>query len=751
MLLFGGKFKFMTKHGEIITDRKNFDTLRWAMVTVFQVLTLEDWNLVLYNAMSTASPWAMIYFFLLVVLGTRVLLNVLVGMVYESFHEISSPDPVSSGNNPKQIDGSKPDPGPSTSSVTDLTPVQHLPLPDTSENTGSLSFIQKVLQWCKDHEEWSFYVFSPQNRFRIICHRVVSHWVFDFIILFIIFLSCVSIAVERPGIDPQSTERFILNISFYVISALFIVEMLLKVVALGLVFGKNSYCRSLWNIIDGLLVILSVVQILVSLISKGKTNRLKVLKVLRLLRTLRPLRLIKRAPRLKLAVEALIASVKPIGNILFICCTFLFFYGILGVQLFKGKFHHCLGRDVRNITTKSDCLAANYSWRGKLFNFDNFPQALMSLFVMYSKDGWVSIMYDGLDAVGVDKQPKRNHNEWMLFFFIPFMILSFFLLDMFIGVMVETFHQCQLEQKRTDEQERREVLPQNREPEQTPYFENYGPLRRVIHTLCTTNYLDLFVTAVLFLNVTVMGVEHYNQPKFVTQLTEYFSYVFTVVFSIEILLKLVAFGVRRFLKDRLNLLDLGILLISLVSIISNNLNLTDRISINPNILRIFRVLSLAQVLKAEKIRLLLKTIIKTLTQVGNICLLLIFFFFIYAALGVELFGKLECTHMDPCQGLHRYSNFKHFGTALLTLYKVCTGDNWHGILKDTLGKCPRDGCANYLHWAAPPYFITFVIIAQFVLLNLVVAVILQALEESKEEEEGQQTSVEENTGPVQPV
>lgn len=41
----------------------------------------------------------------------------------------------------------------------------------------------------------------------------------------------------------------------------------------------------------------------------------------------------------------------------------------------------------------------------------------------------------------------------------------------------------------------------------------------------------------------------------------------------------------------------------------------------------------------------------------------------------------ECSKEFPCQGLHRHTNFNNFGIALLTLYKVCTGDNWGGILK----------------------------------------------------------------------
>lgn len=112
------------------------------------------------------------------------------------------------------------------------------------------------------------------------------------------------------------------------------------------------------------------------------------------------------------------------------------------MQLFKGKFFVCHGEDVRNITNKSDCLQANYKWVRHKYNFDNLgqvrpekdqyflslnhfvphvtlvfffhhfslsvSQALMSLFVLASKDGWVDIMYDGLDAVGVDQQVKTH-------------------------------------------------------------------------------------------------------------------------------------------------------------------------------------------------------------------------------------------------------------------------------------------------------------------------------------------------------
>lgn len=90
-------------------------------------------------------------------------------------------------------------------------------------------------------------------------------------------------------------------------------------------------------------------------------------------------------------------------------------------------------------------------WINRKYNFDNLGQALMALFVLSSKDGWVNIMYTGLDAVGVDIQPIENYNEWRLLFFISFLLLvAFFVLNMFVGVVVENFHRCREEQEQEE-------------------------------------------------------------------------------------------------------------------------------------------------------------------------------------------------------------------------------------------------------------------------------------------------------------
>ncbi|PIK39623.1 putative voltage-dependent T-type calcium channel subunit alpha-1H-like [Apostichopus japonicus] len=84
MHLFGCQFCDEIE-GERVCDRKNFDSLLWAIVTVFQILTQEDWNIVLYNGMSRTSPWAAVYFIALMTFGNYVLFNLLVAILVEGF------------------------------------------------------------------------------------------------------------------------------------------------------------------------------------------------------------------------------------------------------------------------------------------------------------------------------------------------------------------------------------------------------------------------------------------------------------------------------------------------------------------------------------------------------------------------------------------------------------------------------------------------------------------------------------------
>ncbi|XP_027951974.1 voltage-dependent T-type calcium channel subunit alpha-1G isoform X17 [Eumetopias jubatus] len=950
MHLFGCKFA-SERDGDTLPDRKNFDSLLWAIVTVFQILTQEDWNKVLYNGMASTSSWAALYFIALMTFGNYVLFNLLVAILVEGFQaeEISKREdasgqlsciqlPVDSQGGDATKSESEPDffspsldgngdrkkplalvslgehpelrrnllppliihtaatpmslPKSSSTGLAEvLGPASrrtsssgsaepgaahemksppsarsspHSPwsaasswasrrssrnslgrapslkrrspsgerrsllsgegqesqdeeesseeeraspaggdrrhggslereaknsfdLPDTlqvpalhrtasgrssasehqdcngksasgrlaralrpddppldgddADDEGNLSRGERMRAWvrarlpacCRERDSWSAYIFPPQSRFRLLCHRIITHKMFDHVVLVIIFLNCITIAMERPKIDPHSAERIFLTLSNYIFTAVFLAEMTVKVVALGWCFGEQAYLRSSWNVLDGLLVLISIIDILVSMVSDSGTKILGMLRVLRLLRTLRPLRVISRAQGLKLVVETLMSSLKPIGNIVVICCAFFIIFGILGVQLFKGKFFVCQGEDTRNITNKSDCAEASYRWVRHKYNFDNLGQALMSLFVLASKDGWVDIMYDGLDAVGVDQQ--------------------------FVGVVVENFHKCRQHQeeeeaRRREEKRLRRLEKKRRnlmlddviasgssssaapEAQCKPYYSDYSRFRLLVHHLCTSHYLDLFITGVIGLNVVTMAMEHYQQPQILDEALKICNYIFTVIFVLESVFKLVAFGFRRFFQDRWNQLDLAIVLLSIMGITLEEIEVNASLPINPTIIRIMRVLRIARVLKLLKMavgmRALLDTVMQALPQVGNLGLLFMLLFFIFAALGVELFGDLECDETHPCEGLGRHATFRNFGMAFLTLFRVSTGDNWNGIMKDTLRDCDQEStCYNTV--ISPIYFVSFVLTAQFVLVNVVIAVLMKHLEESNKE------------------
>ncbi|XP_028377947.1 voltage-dependent T-type calcium channel subunit alpha-1G isoform X21 [Phyllostomus discolor] len=936
MHLFGCKFA-SERDGDTLPDRKNFDSLLWAIVTVFQILTQEDWNKVLYNGMASTSSWAALYFIALMTFGNYVLFNLLVAILVEGFqaegdatksesepdffspsldgdedrkkrlalvslgehpelrrsllppliihtaatpmslpkssstglaealgpasrrtsssgsadpgaaHEMKSPpsarssphspwsaasswtsrrssrnslgrapslkrrspsgerrsllsgegresqdeeesseeERASPAGSDRRHRGSLEREAKSSFDLPDTLQVPGLhrtasghssasehqgcngksasgrlaraPLPDDppldgddGDDEGNLSKGERLRAWirarlpacCRERDSWSAYIFPPQSRFRLLCHRIITHKMFDHVVLVIIFLNCITIAMERPKIDPHSAERIFLTLSNYVFTAVFLAEMTVKVVALGWCFGEQAYLRSSWNVLDGLLVLISIIDILVSMVSDSGTKILGMLRVLRLLRTLRPLRVISRAQGLKLVVETLMSSLKPIGNIVVICCAFFIIFGILGVQLFKGKFFVCQGEDTRNITNKSDCAEASYRWVRHKYNFDNLGQALMSLFVLASKDGWVDIMYDGLDAVGVDQQPIMNHNPWMLLYFISFLlIVAFFVLNMFVGVVVENFHKCRQHQeeeeaRRREEKRLRRLEKKRRKAQCKPYYSDYSRFRLLVHHFCTSHYLDLFITGVIGLNVVTMAMEHYQQPQILDEALKICNYIFTVIFVLESVFKLVAFGFRRFFQDRWNQLDLAIVLLSIMGITLEEIEVNASLPINPTIIRIMRVLRIARVLKLLKMavgmRALLDTVMQALPQVGNLGLLFMLLFFIFAALGVELFGDLECDETHPCEGLGRHATFRNFGMAFLTLFRVSTGDNWNGIMKDTLRDCDQEStCYNTV--ISPIYFVSFVLTAQFVLVNVVIAVLMKHLEESNKE------------------
>ncbi|KAL4706648.1 hypothetical protein ACJJTC_005033, partial [Scirpophaga incertulas] len=154
--------------------------------------------------------------------------------------------------------------------------------------------------------------------------------------------------------------------------------------------------------------------------------------------------------------------------------------------------------------------------------------------------------------------------------------------------------------------------------------------------------------------------------------------------------------------------------------------------------RLFRAMRLIKLLsRGERIRTLLWTFIKSFQALPYVALLIVLLFFIYAVVGMQLFGKIE---LDG-EVITRHNNFQTFGSALMVLFRSATGEAWQEIMmalsNNTLerpdeppgcivpdtaaGDEPNDGCGT---WMAFPYFISFSLLCTFLIINLFVAVIM---------------------------
>uniref|UniRef100_A0A803XU46 Voltage-dependent L-type calcium channel subunit alpha-1C n=1 Tax=Meleagris gallopavo TaxID=9103 RepID=A0A803XU46_MELGA len=156
----------------------------------------------------------------------------------------------------------------------------------------------------------------------------------------------------------------------------------------------------------------------------------------------------------------------------------------------------------------------------------------------------------------------------------------------------------------------------------------------------------------------------------------------------------------------------------------------SRISIT--FFRLFRVMRLVKLLsRGEGIRTLLWTFIKSFQALPYVALLIVMLFFIYAVIGMQVFGKIA---LNDTTEINRNNNFQTFPQAVLLLFRCATGEAWQEIMLACLPdkKCdPESEPANSTEADhscgssfAVFYFISFYMLCAFLIINLFVAVIM---------------------------
>jgi hypothetical protein len=158
--------------------------------------------------------------------------------------------------------------------------------------------------------------------------------------------------------------------------------------------GPNSYLLNLWNILDFVILVFSYLCL---------SKLVETFKVVKTFRILRSLRIISRNEGLKVAVRALLYATPNIMSITIIMIMFFMIFGVILVSYFKGKMYYCTaGLFSEGLITKWDCLNRGGLWVNRTFNFDNMPNALITLFTMSTTAGWSEMMIYTITSVDKD-------------------------------------------------------------------------------------------------------------------------------------------------------------------------------------------------------------------------------------------------------------------------------------------------------------------------------------------------------------
>ncbi|XP_064233658.1 voltage-dependent L-type calcium channel subunit alpha-1C isoform X47 [Aotus nancymaae] len=807
MQLFGGKFNF----DEMQTRRSTFDNFPQSLLTVFQILTGEDWNSVMYDGiMAYGGPsfpgmLVCIYFIILFICGNYILLNVFLAIAVDNLADAesltsaqkeeeeekerkklartASPEkkqevvekPAVEESKEEKIelksitaDGESP---PTTKiNMDDLQPNENedkspYPNPETTGEDDEeepempvgprprpLSELHLKEKAVPMPEASAFFIFSSNNRFRLQCHRIVNDTIFTNLILFFILLSSISLAAE----DPVQHTSFRNHILFYfdiVFTTIFTIEIALKMTAYGAFLHKGSFCRNYFNILD--LLVVSV-----SLISFGiQSSAINVVKILRVLRVLRPLRAINRAKGLKHVVQCVFVAIRTIGNIVIVTTLLQFMFACIGVQLFKGKLYTCSDSSKQ---TEAEC-KGNYitykdgevdhpiiqprSWENSKFDFDNVLAAMMALFTVSTFEGWPELLYRSIDSHTEDKGPIYNYRvEISIFFIIYIIIIAFFMMNIFVGFVIVTFQE-------QGEQEYKNCELDKNQRQCVEYALKARPLRRYIPKnqhqykvwyVVNSTYFEYLMFVLILLNTICLAMQHYGQSCLFKIAMNILNMLFTGLFTVEMILKLIAFKPKGYFSDPWNVFDFLIVIGSIIDVILSETNPAEHTQCSPSMnaeensrisitfFRLFRVMRLVKLLsRGEGIRTLLWTFIKSFQALPYVALLIVMLFFIYAVIGMQVFGKIA---LNDTTEINRNNNFQTFPQAVLLLFRCATGEAWQDIMLACMPgkKCaPESEPSNSTEGETPCgssfavfYFISFYMLCAFLIINLFVAVIM---------------------------
>ncbi len=214
-----------------------------------------------------------------------------------------------------------------------------------------------------------------------------------------------------------------------------------------------------------------------------------------------------------------------------------------------------------------------------------------------------------------------------------------------------------------------------------------------------------FIFVVIVLNAVTLGLGTYDWSDSVSEAITVLDDTLLGIFVVELIIRIGAFGNRPqdFFKDGWNVFDFVVIGLAFLPGLRDNVTLL-------RLARLLRVVRLVSVM--PDLRILVRAMARSLPPIGSLALLTLLIMYVYGMVGWILFGE-----EDP-------TNWGNIGDAMLSLFQILTLENWPSFLEAGQEIAPAS-------WI---YFVSYVLVASFLVINILIAIIINSVEEVHEVE-----------------
>jgi hypothetical protein len=299
------------------------------------------------------------------------------------------------------------------------------------------------------------------SKFNKLCLSIVRNKYFDNISLAVILVNTVLILISDPNADDSPAD---LSDSYFLY--FYTVEMFLKIFAYGFVLIEGSYLRDLWNILDFCVIVFGWLSYMLTYLVNG--SAIKGLSGLRAFRILRPLKTVKSIKGLRDLIVILLESLMGLGDITIVLFFFFLIFAIAGVQMWQGLFkRRCMNTNLGYIDKFTDfttmctltedcalfnkpgsqyaCIKTNLNPNNDVTHFDNTMNALITVFVIATMEGWTDIW----SYVNATFKDSFGINKVIIFFYFHILLFvgGYYLINLFLAVVMDTFDKIKASKK----------------------------------------------------------------------------------------------------------------------------------------------------------------------------------------------------------------------------------------------------------------------------------------------------------------